>query len=356
MTPARPIAVIGGGIIGLSAAWRLAQGGFRVTVYDQSTFGSEASWAGAGMLAPGGEIEEPSELAAMAIQSRQIYPAFVRELEQESGLAIDFQERGAVDLAYSSEESAALETRAAKQTALGIESQPVALSRVTTLAPRVRSEGLIGARFYPRDAVVNPREVVLALCAACRNLGVRLLENNAVQSVSERAGYAEITSDHDLGIFRAAVIAAGAWSGSIAFNPLPIPASWPVRGHLIGYNEPAQTCPTIIRHGHTYLIQRANGLLIAGTSVEQAGFDRRVDPQIVAQLRAAAAFVMPHLLETAPTEAWIGFRPHSEQLRLGRWQSGNVYLAYGHYRNGILLAPLTADRLAAEISANLETR
>jgi len=308
------------------------------------------------MLAPGGEIDEPSELAAMAIEARQIYPAFVRELERESGLAIDFQELGAIDLAYSAEELMALEARAAKQSALGIASHPVARERVSAFWPRVRKEGHVGARFYPGDGLVNPREVVSALRAACLRMGVRFVENCRVAEISDRGLDVEVNIAQGVERYQAVLIAAGAWSGSIALKPFPLPTSWPVRGHLLGYQQPAETCNTIIRHGHTYLMQRASGLLIAGTSVETVEFDRRVDDQIVSRLSSAAGFVMPHLLETSPTEAWVGFRPASEQLQLSRWQSGNVYLAYGHYRNGILLAPLTADRLAKEISANLGTR
>jgi glycine oxidase len=356
LSVAPSIAIAGGGIIGLSAAWRLAQRGLRVTLFEQSTLGSEASWAGAGMLAPGGEIDEPSELAAMALESRRIYPAFVRELERESGVAIDFQELGAIDLAYSAEELAALEERAAKQAAMGIASQPVGRERVTSFWPRVRSQGLVGGRFYRGDGLVNPREVVTALRAGCLRLGVRFVENCGVSAISERGLAIEVNTAQGVESHQAALVAAGAWSGSIAVDSLPLPASWPVRGHLLGYQQPAQTCNTIIRHGHTYLMQRASGLLIGGTSVETVEFDRRIDEQIVSRLSSDAGFVMPHLLETSPSEAWVGFRPASEQLQLGRWQSGNVYLAYGHYRNGILLAPLTADRLAAEISANLETR
>ena len=350
MSAARSIAIAGGGIIGLSVAWRLAQRGWRVTVRDQGTMGGEASWAGAGMLAPGGEIEEPSALATLALESRRLYPAYIRELTAASGLAIDFQEMGAVDLAYSADELALLEARAERQAAIGIESKPVTPQRVTAFWPRVRKEGLTGARFYPGDGLVNPREVVLSLCAVCRVLGVQMVQHSAVRAVENMAqGVLVTTADGSREMFHVALIAAGAWSGLIQAKPVALPASVPVKGHLLGYQQPSQTCNTIVRHGHTYLMQRSNGLLIVGASVENVGFDRGVDAQIVGQLEAQAGFVMPHLLETSPTDTWTGFRPGSEQLQLGRWQSGHTYLGYGHYRNGILLAPVTAERLAAEI-------
>jgi glycine oxidase len=346
------IAIAGGGIIGLATAWRLAQRGWRVSVFDQGMMGGEASWAGAGMLAPGGEIDEPSELAQLAIESRRIYPAFIRELREASGLAIDFQERGALDLAYSAAELAALEERAARQSALGIDSETVTPAVVGASWPLLRAKGLAGARFYPGDGLVNPREVVVALCAVCRTIGARFMQNCPVIEVADHDGGVEIVTARGAERHDAVLIAAGAWSGAIAVKPVAIPAASPVKGHLIGYQQPAQTCRTIIRHGHSYLLQRASGLLIAGASVEHVGFDRKVDDGIVSQLRAAAGFVMPHLWEMPPSETWVGFRPASAQLQIGRWHTSHVYLAYGHYRNGILLAPLSADRLAAAISGS----
>ena len=318
--------------------------------------GGEASWAGAGMLAPGGEFDEPSELAGMAVASRRFYPAYVRELQQSSGFAIDLQEQGAIDLVYSTDELVALEARAARQSAMGIESKPVTPAHVASFWPHVRCEGLAAARFYPGDGLVNPREIVIALCAVCRDLGVRLIQNCAVLHIADRERDVEIATSQGPETHDAALVAAGAWSSGIAVEPGAVPAASPVKGHLLGYQQPSQTCNTLVRHGHTYLMQRTSGLLIVGASVEHVGFNRQIDSQIVSQLTQAAGFVMPHLLETSPTEVWAGFRPASDRLHLGRWQSGNVYLAYGHYRNGILLAPLTADRLAAEISANLGTR
>ncbi len=360
---AASIAILGGGIIGLSTAWRLAQSGWQATVYDQGAIGHEASWAGAGMLAPGGEIDSDSPLVPLALDSRRLYPGFVRELEQASGVEIDYQECGGLDLAYSSAELTALEQKAATQASLGISSKPVTASHILQFWPRIRSEGLAGGRFYPGDGIVNPRHVLAALTVACERLGVALKPNSAVTGAELSGDSVLVHSPPRLDKYDAVVISAGAWSDSIQVSGVPpLPSVEPVKGHLIGYQQPEQTCNTIVRHGHTYLLQRASGLLIVGASVEHAGFDRNLKLEMIENLAREAGLLYPHLSDTAHSEAWIGFRPASETLRLGSWYSPRFYLAYGHYRNGILLAPITAQRLASEInghfkiSANFETR
>ena len=344
------IGIIGGGIIGMSAAWRLGQAGFAVTVYEKSKLGGEASWAGAGMLAPGGEFQEDSELARMAVESRDLYRAFVEELQRESGVTIDFQEMGALEVAYSVEELTLLGKRAARQTVIGISSKAASPEQIATFWPRLNRDQLAGGYFYPGDAVVDPRDVMAALRIACERIGVRLFEDSEVQSIAAGLEAVHVGEQrHD-----AVVIAAGAWSGLLAVSGVPaLPASEPVRGHLIGYHQPDQTCSTILRRNHTYLLQRANGLLIAGASVERVGFERALDACATGTLEKEAAGLLPHLGETTPSLVWNGFRPGSDALHIGAWHSRRVYLAYGHYRNGILLAPGTAARLTREISANL---
>ncbi len=337
------VAVAGGGIVGLSIAWRLGQRGVPVTVFDKGAMGGEASWAGAGMLAPGGEILATSPIAGWALEARRIYPSFIRELEESSAARIDFQECGALDLAYSAEDWQALETRAAHQAALGIPSEPLEPRDVLSLCAHIRTAGLIGARFYPGDAIVNPREIVAVLCSICPKLGVSLVENHPVENLDS------------LESFDAVVVAAGAWSNRLGIGGLP-PVE-PIKGHLIAYGQSPGKYRTILRHGHTYLLQRANGLLIAGSSEEHLGFDRSVDGQIASDIAARAAFVVPSLAGEAPVESWTGLRPASDMPHTGAYGSGGrLFLAYGHYRNGILLAPLTARDLAAEISASFEKR
>jgi glycine oxidase len=352
---ASEVAVVGAGVIGLTIAWRLAQRGYNVTVFEQGEAGTEASWAGAGMLAPGGEIHEDSVLTELALESLRLYPSFVIELERVSGSTIDFQRCGALDLAYSADEAFALERRAELQQQLGIRSRPVKPSDVKAFWPRVNLQELESARFYAEDAVVNPREVLACLKSACAKTSVAVRTKSPVLGVDVLDDEVQIRAGETEGSFGSLVIAAGAWSSSIPVAGVPpLPASKPIKGHLIGYHQPAQTCTTILRHGHTYLFQRASGLLVAGASVEDVGYDRTLQPSIADQLSAEATFILPHLGETTFTEVWSGFRPAAESIQLGRWHSRALYLAYGPYRNGILLAPVTAERIVNEISASSE--
>lgn len=330
--------IAGGGIIGLSIAWRLASAGCKVTLCDKNRFGAEASWAAAGMLPPGGEFTERSDEAELAMASRALYPEFVRGLEAASGTSIDYQERGALELAFTPDELASLNAKAVKQEAeLGIASKSVMPARAGTFWPRLDSKSLAGARFYPGDALVDPRDLTRALAMACSNAGVEVREGVRVNNIHLNAcGYDRI------------VIAAGAWSSAIGIDGVPpLPPCEPVRGQIIAWQQPAQTCPTIIRQGRNYMLQRANGLLLVGASMERAGFDREVSPAVTEELWQWAGTVLPHLAETAPEMSWVGFRPASDGLQLGPWHSERVLLAYGHFRNGVLLAPVTAQRIAA---------
>lgn len=353
--PRFTIAVIGGGLIGLSVAWRLAQSGQRVVVFDKGKPGQESSWAGAGMLAPGGEFEAPSPLASLAVESLGLYRDFVRELESASGITIDYQECGALDLAYDDLSWQALQNKAKQQANLRLRSKLLDGRQVSTFWPRVRSEGLTGALFYPTDALVNPRDLVAALIVACRAKGVEIREDQPVTEIEIESNQVRFQAGSAITSADGIVIAAGAWSSLIRVHHLmPLPHAEPIKGHLIGFQQPEQVCNTILRHGHTYLLQRSNGLLVAGASVEHVGWDRTIESSIARDLAKQAAFVLPHLAETSPTEVWTGFRPGSAALQLGSWHSPRLLLAYGHYRNGILLAPITARDVVNELTANLQ--
>lgn len=326
--------IAGAGIIGLSCAWRLAQKGVKVRIFDCREASREASWAGAGMLAPGGELEEASPLASMALESLRLYPDFVSELQESSGLPIDYQRCGAIEPAFSEAEAQALEARAMRQTGIGIRSEPI---------PYKNS---VSARFYPDDQLVAPRDVTNALRVACLRAGVSLHEREGVTELIQngsgvRTRLGEYGDDSVL-------IAAGAWSSGLRPGLRP---AMPVRGHLIAYRPDCILIPSILRHSHTYLLQRRDHELIAGSSTEYVGFDRAIDERVVSDIHSRASQLLPELGELIPAERWNGFRPGIEGgiPAIGRIEGTRIWTAYGHYRNGILLAPETARRIVESV-------
>jgi glycine oxidase len=272
------------------------------------------------MLAPGGECDSDTELTRLCLRSLALYPDFIRELEEESGLGIDFRRCGALEMALDERELEDLERRASAQLRLGIRSEP----------SRFRDWP---ARLYPEDAVVDPRHVTRALLEACRKRGVEVHEHQPVLQIRETG--------------EGTLIAAGAWSSSLYPG---LPRSMPVRGHLIAWRTPPGVPQPILRHGHTYLLQRSSGLLIAGSTTEpEAGFDRTLNHKAVADIHARASVLLPELTSQVPDACWNGLRPGIEAAApaIGRISGTSVWTAFGHYRNGILLAPETA-RLIAE--------
>jgi glycine oxidase len=333
--------IIGAGIIGLSCGWRLAQQGHQVTIFDSRETSREASWAGAGMLAPGGEIDDESPLASMALSSLAHYPGFVDELQSISGIQIDYQRCGAVEIALTEAEAEALDQRAARQSLAGIRSQ------VTTYP------GCVTARFFPDDQLVAPRDVTAALRFACLRSGVSIRENEPVLGIlKDGAGVSTARGTcQDDGV----LVAAGAWSSSLRPG---LPVTVPVRGHLIAYHPGRAilgSIGSILRHGATYLLQRREGPLIAGSSTEHVGFDRAIDDRIVNEIHCRASRVLPELAPLTPAESWNGFRPGIEGgiPALGRIEGTRIWTAFGHYRNGILLAPETARIIAESVAREL---
>lgn len=286
------------------------------------------------MLAPGGEVDALSPLLRMALSSLEQYPGFVAELQEISEISIDYQRCGAIEVALSSAEADALEDRAFRQQALGIHSESITYN------------GSVSARFFPGDQLVDPRTVTAALGVACLRAGVRIYQNQPVMGIRpDGSGVMTQSGEYrDEGV----LIAAGAWSSAL----LPgLPATMPVRGHLVSYDtNRKKLLDTILRHNGTYLLQRRGGALVAGSSTEHVGFDREIDESIVADIGVRASRLLPALAGSVPISRWNGFRPavSGEEPVIGRIHGTSIWTAFGHYRNGILLAPETA-RMIVEL-------
>lgn len=353
------VVIAGGGIIGASIAWQLARHGLSVILCDAAQTGAEASSAAAGMLSAGGEFDAPSPELQFAISSLAQYPAFISELEADSGLAIEFRQTGAVQIAFTSADLDFVTKRAATQRAAGITSALLTANELRVVAPLVRHDA-IGAVHYPNDAIADPTALMRALRAALIARGVSIQAQSRVTAIAgTNNGMHACVADRSLEA-RAAVVAAGAWSSSIAVTlgsrAHHLPRSFPVRGHLLGYRLPPGSVPATIRHDHTYILQRSDGFTIAGSSTEDVGYDRTIDPGIVSNIRRRAGSLLPALASLEPESVWIGFRPGSDGPgpHLEQVESSRLWLAYGHYRNGILLAPATADLISGQIRAALE--
>ncbi len=344
--------VIGGGIIGASIAWKLALAGLRVTLVDAGSVGSEASWAGAGMLAPGGEIVSREPWLDLALESMRLYPGFVAELQAATGVAIDYRVSGGIDVALDDEEWQTLAARAERQRAMGIASAVLDRQSLLDQIPLSGDREYAGALLYPEDTQVDPRDVIRALAIACRSAGVEIREGWHATSLHVSRGSVLVESPADKLHAPFAVLAAGAWSTGIAISGTalpPLPNAFPVKGLLTSYPlEPGVLGP-ILRRGHTYLLQRATGIIIAGTTSEQVGFNRAVDERSIDDVTARVGQLLPWIRRHQPTAAWIGFRPAADSPGpvIHRAADTGLWLAYGHYRNGILLAPVTA-RLVTE--------
>lgn len=309
------------------------------------------------MLAPGAEITGASDWHGLALESLRSYPEFVRELEEESGLSIDFRACGAVELAADDAELAELARRAESQEPLGIESSAVTPDGARQLVPALRVGGWAGGRYYPGDAIVDPRSVLRALVQVLQRRGVGIEAGVPVHRVQASRGGAVV----DGRAARWAVLAAGAWAGGVQAEVdgerVRLQESIPVRGHLSGCRMAERILGPIVRRGHTYLLQRNSGYFIAGATEEHAGFERELDLAAAERLRVDARALLDGLPDNGSWDSWNGFRPGiaSGAPAMGPVANSALWLAYGHYRNGVLMAPETARRIAAGIIASSGT-
>jgi glycine oxidase len=347
--------VVGAGLIGSAIAWLLARAGRSVRLIDAGTLGGEASSAGAGMLAPGGEYKEPSAHAHFAIESLAMYPSFVQQLESESGLQIDFRHCGAIELAFAAANWSQLRHQADVQRRFGIAVDPISISALGALVPGLETKELTGALFYPKDCCVDPVNLLRALRIACERHKVKILEGSPVQGIEVHEDGVGVRVGHYRTVARHVVLAAGAWSSGIPISAseklIKIPRTVPVKGHLIGYSLPANSLRPIVRHGHFYLVQRKTGFTVAGASSEWCGFDRTLNPQRFRSIQDGVSSFYPVVRTLEPARRWVGFRPGIENSSpaIGRITGTNLWVSYGHYRNGILLTPATAHLVASQI-------
>jgi len=342
------VVIAGAGIAGLAIAWRLAQAGADVEIYDRGLAGRGATWAAAGMIAPGAELKDESEeLARFARASRAAWPDFAAELEAESACSIGYGEPGSLILACEGARAQLLEQRARQLVSSGVDAEfltPAVLRRRENLL----SSALHGALHIPGDAQVDNRLVGEALRSALSRRNVAVHENTEIRGLliaENRVRGVMCSSGAVPG--DAVIVASGAWLNEFA-GSAALPPVTPVKGQMVAVEPPAGTkLPRQLLWGEdVYLVTRGSRVLI-GATVEDAGFDTSVSTEACSRLVAAAARIIPALAGWRVSEMWAGLRPRTPDGApvIGACAVEGLYVAGGQFRNGILFAPAVADAM-----------
>lgn len=360
--------VVGGGVIGLSCAWRLARRGARVVVLELYEPGWGATGVAAGMLAPVGELSfgEP-DLLELTLAAAQMYPEFVAELEDATGEDIGYEQVGALHVALDRDEAAQLRRVHELQRSLDLEAKWLSPRRCRELEPGL-TPSFRGGVFAPGEAAVDPRALTKALQKALVAEGVEvrtrvgvlggLFDRGRLVGVRALPFPSDETEEIHAG---AVVLATGAWSGGTDWLPEDArPAVRPVKGQVVELRRPrmAKLLGPIISHilasERVYLVPRSDGRLIVGATVEEMGFDTTVTAGGVHELLREAYRLLPDVAEMELLGATAGLRPGTPNNLpiVGSGAIDGLVLATGHFRNGILLAPLAAEAVSDLLSGN----
>lgn len=321
--------IAGGGIIGLSLALELRKRHLTVAILDRGEPGREASFAGAGMLAAS-EVDDSVGLCELARFSASIYPEFVEKVEHLSGLKIDFRRQGTL-LLHEVPVEGGLDTETLAQMEPALQETP----------------------FYAQhmaEDCVDPRSLIPALIAAAKAEGVYMIKGTEVRNIAAKAGRLEVETRHSSYQCQSLVNCCGAWAAELAGNPAPVE---PVKGHLLSLIPPEELkLKHVLRSESVYLVPRASGMIVVGSTVERVGFDRAVNPEVIQSLFQRAANLLPVLGESRIHESWSGLRPGTPDNLpiMGAGALPGSFISTGHYRNGILLAPASARAMAAIIA------
>jgi glycine oxidase len=332
--------IVGAGIVGLSLAIELNKRGLKVLVVDKGEPGREASWAAGGMLCDFAAGTAPG-LQELASASVGMYPEFVHELQDESGLTIDLRSQGTLLFVDESPEPDALDV-------LG------GLAGWHELEPNLntsnlKAKGCVG--LYLKERCVDPRDLTAAAIAAARHRGIDFSSGDHVLAVEVGDGKTSGVRTNKTRFAAGIVVnCAGAWAGQIEPHSF---STRPVKGQMLCVVMPEKEMVRhVVRTPDVYLIPRSDGRMLIGATAEEAGFDKRTVPETIQELRQAALDLVPKLAEARILEAWAGLRPGTPDRLpiMGPTPTPGYFVATGHFRDGILLAPITAKIMAQVIT------
>jgi glycine oxidase len=352
------VIVIGAGIIGCTIAYRLAKQGLKIIVLDRSTPGKEASHAAAGMLAPRAEAAHNAqdELLNLFEASHSIYPEFVAELQEESGVHIGYRKIGSILLATDYQEAKALAGFMARLLAQNRQVEELETKMLKKAEPAL-ADSVQAGLYFKDDHCIDNRQLMSALISAGLSEGVQFEHDTPVIRVkSDNNRITEVQTFNKSFTGDFIVNAAGAWSGMVGPEEVPSckPPVRPIRGQIIRLQTYPQPLHHMIHTGHCYMVPWPEGRLLIGATMENVGFKKAITAGGMQHLLNAAIRTVPELSAATVDQAWAGLRPDTPDSLpiLGKTAIDNLLMATGHFRNGILLAPITAQIICELVLSN----
>lgn len=356
----RDVLIVGGGIIGLSLARELHQKKIgKITILERGQIGREASHAAAGMLAPHAETEKLDDFYQFCRQSITLYSTYARDLFEETGIDIELDKSGTLYLAFTEKDFEEITRRFRWQKSAGLEVERFSARETRQIEPFV-SPDVLASLYYPTDWQVENRKLLQALQKYCEKFGIEIFENTEIKNLLIENGRVKgAETDREKFYGEQVALATGAWTSFIQAEDFTLPEVKPVRGQMISFQTAKRLFGKVIYSPRGYLVPRADGRILAGATVEDAGFDKSVTRSGIEILRERALEIAPSLINLNIVESWAGLRPMAPDgwPVMGELTGiENLFIATAHYRNGILLAPLTAQILAGKMAQNLESR
>jgi glycine oxidase len=345
------IVIVGGGVIGLAVARALAARGVGdILLLERAAIGMEASYAAAGMIAPQVEADEPDIFFRLLCESRDRYPAFASTLQEETGIDVEFDTTGTLYLAFTSTDEENIQRRFEWQKRAGLPVERLTAAEARALEPII-SNHVRAALKFPVDTQVESRLLVKALAESCCRRGVGLVTETRVASLRTSGGkVVGVETSSGFVATNNVVVAGGAWSSMIQGLPdIPIE---PVRGQMLCFLSEPKIADHVIYSPRGYLVPRRDGRLLAGSTTELVGYDKAVSTSGMLQISSHAFEISPRIHTLRILDSWAGLRPRAADNLPVLGPCGEIkglVYATGHYRNGILLAPLTGELIASAI-------
>jgi glycine oxidase len=352
------VIVVGGGLMGCSVARRLAKDGMRVLVLERSVPGAEASSAAAGILGPTVESFDDALALQLGRRSRELHAELAEEFDELFAIDVGFRRCGVLKIALDEAELEELNVQASRLELQGVRCSKWTPDELAREEPAANRDA-VAALSIPEDAQVEPRKLLSAMALGAEHEGAVFRTGSTVRSIRIEGGRVRgVQLDDEVIEVERVVVAAGSWTTLIAGLPLHANTIYPVRGQMIATHTRPPLFRRIVFGAGGYVVTRPDGRVLCGSTMERVGFERGITLGGLADVIRKATRIAPSLTSAPIDDHWSSFRPGTpDGLPLvGETTAQGLFLASGHYRNGILLAPVTAELIAAALAGDPSTR